>query len=249
MAASLVGILNSNQEFLDLYSPYIKHDWRRHYFAYDHMKAQYKTLKGNKNADIKEFEEEFYAEICRVDWFLKLTMKDIQHDLRKLTQGKVFVTEHASQKYQVERTVELTLRSLFDRCKACEQFYQLNHFVICKIAKKFEKIIEKSRTHSRPSSSDDLKETDSHDDFVPWCNFRSNRYFTTKFAGRIDVILQLKSRCIAVYSDYFRQKYPSLAFGELEFMKNKDREKKSTRILFGIKLGCILCLVSIILFV
>ena len=36
---------NANKNFLELYQPYIKTEWRFHYFAYDTMKAKYKALK------------------------------------------------------------------------------------------------------------------------------------------------------------------------------------------------------------
>lgn len=241
MAVSLVTALKANREFLDLYHPYITTEWRRQYFSYDRMKADYKVLKESKKPNLMRFEKDFLLEIRRVDWFLKSIMQDIQEDLRKLNETRSMLQEQNKvQREQFERTIELTLRNIFDKCKACEQFYQLNHFVICKIAKKFEKLID----ITNKSLKDERNEDEPALDFMPWRDYRSNEYFTKEFTLRNRSILLLKSNCIQVYSEFFRQKYPSLAFGELEFMKNKDREHKRTRFVFGFKMGMVLTLVS-----
>lgn len=245
MAVALLN-LKSNREFLDLYHPYIKTEWRRHYFFYDHLKAEYKTLKEQKSPNLQKFEEDFLAEIKRVDWFLKITLDDIAQDLRMINEAKEPLQKQKSsiQKQQTEHTIEVVIRGIFDKCKACEQFYQLNHFVICKIAKKFEKLIE-STHKSRKKKEADFGDDEQKLDFVPWTEYRSNEFFQRDFARRSVRIVKLKQDCIFLYSDFFRQKYPSLAFGELEFMKNKDREHKRTRTIFGVKLGLIIALVSL----
>lgn len=239
--------LKSNREFLDLYHPYIKTEWRRHYFFYDRLKAEYKALKEQKLPNLQQFEEDFLAEIKRVDWFLKITLDDISQDLRMIEEAKEPFQNQKSglQKQQTEHTIEVAIRSIFEKCKACEQFYQLNHFVICKIAKKFEKLIESTHaSHKKKNDPDGEHKLD----FVPWTEYRSNEFFRRDFSRRSNKIVKLKQQCILLYSDFFRQKYPSLAFGELEFMKNKDREHKRTRTIFGIKLGLIIALISWVVF-
>eukprot|EP01034_Spumella_vulgaris_P028271 gene28271-35107_t len=94
-------------------------------------------------------------------------------------------------------------------------------------AKKFEKLIEQG-----------IKK---RDDFMPWRDYPSNELFNHKFGARIDEILYLTRKSVDMYSEKFRKTYPSLAIGELEFVKNKDRETVRTRFWIGLKLGLIIC--------
>ena len=180
------------------------------------------------------FELQFFDAIEKVDNFLNTNLHDIQRDLRTISDTCDFLNsdslEDAQKKEELGRTVELFIRSIFEKCRDCKKFYKLNHYVICKIAKKFEKIIEQG-----------IKK---RDDFKPWRDYPSNELFNEKFASRIDEILYLTRKSVDMYSEKFRKTYPSLAIGELEFVKNKDRETVRTRFYIGVKLGLIVCGVS-----
>ncbi len=82
-----------------------------------------------------------------------------------------------------------------------------------------------------------------------WEDSESGIYFFETFTPAIDKIEDLKQRCIDVYSKKFRITYSQLASYELEFVKNKDRVYESTNFMLGLKIGLIVCLVSISLFV
>jgi hypothetical protein len=231
-AENIPFLWNANRNFLELYQQYIKTEWRFHYFAYDTMKAKYKALKERDKPDLMGFEKDFYAEINRVDEFLNSLLLEIKRDLKIVSDTCGFLNstkkEDMKKRKEVGHTVELFIRSIFDKCKECERFYKLNHFVICKVAKKFEKLIE---------SSQEKKAMD--DDFEPWRDFPSNDLFNHRFASRIDEIHILTKQSVDTYSEKFRRKYSSLADGELEFVKNKERETVFTRFYIGIKLGII----------
>lgn len=219
---------SANKNFLELYAPYIKPEWRFHYFAYDTMKAKYKSLKEKDHPDLMEFERHFFGEIQHVDWFLSVNIAELEANLNTihdLPQGD------PKKKGDMEKTVEVFIRNIFDKCKQCEKFYKLNHYVICKIAKKFEKLIESG---------------ESKMDFTPWKDFPSNALFNRTFTGRIDEISAITAKCVNTYSDMFRQTYPSLAYGELEFVKNKEREGIRTRFYVGVKLGIALSMVRLL---
>lgn len=225
---------NANRNFLELYQPYIKTEWRFYYFGYDTMKSKYKALKEHEHPDLQTFENYFFAEIQRVDWFLNSNLHEIQRDLGTISDTCDFLNsdtlDDKKKKEELGRTVELFIRSIYEKCKACELFYKLNHYVICKIAKKFEKLIESGKKKL--------------DDFTPWRDYPSNDLFNRKFAGRIDEIHYLTRKSVDTYSEKFRKTYPSLAYGELEFVKNKERESLRTRFYIGVKLGIIITMVS-----
>jgi hypothetical protein len=202
------------------------------------MKAKYKALKEEKHPDLLTFEKDFYEEIQRVDWFLNSNLHEIQRDLKTISDTCDFLhsssIDDIKKKDELGRTVELFIRSIFEKCKACERFYKLNHYVICKVAKKFEKLIEAGQ-----------KKGASLDDFKPWRDYPSNDLFNRKFTSRIDEVHSLTRRSVDTYSEKFRKTYPSLAYGELEFVKNKERESVRTRFYIGVKLGLIVATVSV----
>jgi hypothetical protein len=223
-----LALLPSNREFLDFYHPYISTEWRRYYLCYDRLKAEYKILKDIKNPNLRAFDQDFLEEIQRVD--------------------------------QVQKTLEVTLRKLFEKCKDLEQFFQLNRFAIHKIGKKFEKLIDKYDPLQTEKMNDNIltgkgrnqyenKEEDEETEllivgFSCWSHYNSGRYFYQKYLKRKVIIDKCKRDCVKLYQDIFRTNYPGLAWDELEFVKNKDRERKRTRIVFGIKIGLILASVN-----
>lgn len=220
---------NANNNFLELYEPYIKSEWRFHYFAYDTMKAKYKALKDQRKRDLVSFEKLFYNEIQHVDWFLSSNLREIELDLKTIHDSCEELSGDAKKKEEMERTMELFIRKIFEKCKNCEKYYKLNHYVICKIAKKFEKLIEKEVEKSR--------------EFTPWKEYPSSSLFHT-FSNRVNEINYLTAQSITTYSEKFRQTYPSLAYGELEFVKNKERENSRTRFYIGVKIGIAISAVS-----
>ncbi len=226
-------ILKSNKTFLSLYHNYIRNEWRRHYISYDALKLAYKRIKNIKSDDWLQFEKDFSDEIKRVDVFLKETTKSLQVDLITVSESCDFflsrTSESVKKQKELGKSVEISIRRLFQKCKDCEQFFKLNKFVIIKLSKKLEKLMV----------------TNSNGNNVEmWCDRPSSIYFTNKFLNRIIEIEKLTDNATNLYSNYFRQKYPELTIGELEFVKNKEREHQQTKVYFGFKLGIIVCLVS-----
>ncbi len=225
---------HENGTFLDLYRPYITMKWRFQYFSYDSMKAKYKVLKDQDCPDLQTFETDFHKEIQRVDWFIVLVKGEIERDLKTIIDN---FEKPASG--NVSRTVELFLRNIFERCKECEKFYKLNHYVICKIAKKFEKLIDLNGIEQKSVEAGDSE----YRAFIPWRDYPSNDLFNKQFSRRTDEIHLLTSKIVETYSDKFRRTYSSLAYGELVFVKNKERESGRTRFYLGVKLGLIVAMV------
>ena len=248
--------LITNRDFLEAYHAHIKPEWKRHYFAYDRLKAHYKALKEDVAIPngVEDFEVAFLAEIRRVDAFLESTLTDLQEDLAEAEQLRTAYTSNPTKTEQklLERKLDVSLRAIFDQTKSCDQFFHLNHFVICKIAKKFEKLVESQHALHLPTPGDDLVQAfavedltkDEKRDFVPWTSYRSNLYFTRVFSPRKDLIAQVHDQCIHLYTEVFRRHYPALSLGELEYKKDKERLKEHTRVVLGCKVGAIVTLVS-----
>ena len=125
-----------------------------------------------------------------------------------------------------DHTVELFIRDLFERSIECEKFFELNFYVICKMAKKFEKLIEK------------------HKPTFEITDYKSLDYINNTFAFTMDSIISVTKRCIEIYSVKFRQTYPALTYGELKFVKSKVKDTSRTKFFIGIKLGLIAMMVS-----
>jgi hypothetical protein len=211
----------NNNIFFELYEPYIKKEWKAFYFNYDILKAKYKALKSSSIAqiDVAKFDKCFYDEIRRVDHFLTSTICELEDDLSSMqnTQNK----DHA---------VELFVRKLYDKSLKCENFFELNLYVVCKTSKKFEKVI------------DTLHKSDPN--MVPMKHM-SLDYINDVFSLRNDELRSITQRCIDIYSTKFRANYSALTLGELKFVKNKTKEHSKTKFYIGLKLGLVAMMVSL----
>lgn len=225
-------LITSSDKFQHFYYPYIVKEWRDHYISYDSLKRLYQLLKSRKSNGVNSYECELSFEIKRMDNFLEQMIVEVTADLQRMEDDWNTMTDAQKKEAtsdQDQRTLERALRSLYEKCKSCKSFHKLNAFLICKIAKKLEKL---SPVNSRNRS-----------DFEIWKNYRSHDLFN-KFLGRVDNIENLTDKCIDLYSNMFRQSYPSLAIGELDFVKNKELARNRTRVYFGFKLGAIVLIVS-----
>lgn len=225
-------LVAASDNFRHFYYPYIVKEWRVHYISYDALKNRYQTLKKCKPSGISSFDNEFSFEIRRMDTFLEGMLFEIVVDLKCMERDWKNMNDAQRKEVtsdQEHRTLERALRSLYEKCKSCKSFHKLNAFLICKIAKKLEKLSPKSAKYDY--------------DFEIWKSYRSHDLFSC-FLGRSDSIDNLTNRCIDLYSSMFRQSYPSLAIGELDFVKNKELSRNRTRIHYGFKLGVVLMIVS-----
>jgi hypothetical protein len=220
-----VTIVNNNRDFLNLYSPYIYSEWRLYYIRYDALKEKYKSMKGLKGKSLLlDFDVFFCDEIQRVDQFLSDKIDDISQSVTLLEE---FSANKQNNTNDVDmKIMERTLRTAFNYCKECEEFYKFNSYAIVKIAKKFEKLSDTS-------------------DFTTWPQYSSNHYYLQYYSTRLETVHLLRGRCIQAFSHLFRETFPQLAIGELEYAKNHSGENYFTRISLGFKLGIILCLVCV----
>jgi SPX domain protein involved in polyphosphate accumulation len=216
---SLLKLTAKNQVFLELYEPYIVKEWKTKYFNYDELKQEYKALKKVAHPNVRRFDSWFYEEISSVDTFLQLSLNEIGQDLD--TVGSTESNNH---------TMELFLRSIFEKCHRSKRFFDLNFYVICKTAKKFEKILQLHQTMNCTEDDAEL------------CT--SITFLHRNFTQHKEDIRMLISRCVDLYSQKFRSTYPALTFGELKYVKNKTREHSKTKFYIGVKLGLVFMMVS-----
>jgi hypothetical protein len=189
-------------------------------------------------------EEELCTEIFRIDEFLFNEIFVIQSNMNLMK--KEWNGLNQKEREDVvegtrERTIERTMRSLFEKCILCHNYWRLNNFAIRKVAKKYEKLIKKS-DKSKNLDKINNNNNSNNTDFIYWKKFPSYQVFENYFVKKSNDIDLLKNECVEMYSLVFRTTYSSLVLDELEYVKNRNRDSKSGRIGFGIKLGVIGCL-------
>lgn len=222
-------VVNPNATFLLLYQQYIKNSWKRQYFHYDALKAEYKLLKDADGEGLDHYEHIFYDEIYRVYSFLGEVLKDVEEDLDNLKDACKSSSDENNKKFN--QAIELSVRDIYHRCKDCRVFYRLNKYVINKIVKKYEKLI--------------VKYNNAHGECGTWENYPSSKLFENKFLGTESKINEVTAKSVELYCSYFRQTHLDLAEDELEFVKNKTDVHKETKAYIGLKIGLIICLVSL----
>jgi hypothetical protein len=171
--------------------------------------------------DLDRFEVDFYAEIKRLDEFIVYIARYIEQDLSSLlvVWNSLSPNEQSSMaRNNRERTVERTVRDIYDRIKTTESFYRLNHYAIQRMAKKFETVIRggKGKNHARYITTLSRKEFDTWSDYPSY-----HLFFSTyeKHAGKLE---SFKTGCVGAFSVIFRRSYSGMAFEELDFVKNKE---------------------------
>lgn len=223
-----------NRHFLANYRGYVNKEWAGYYFSYDFFKAEYKKLKGHDRLekDLEDLDNKLLAEIQRVHKFLALMVQSVGADIDSVAtivdKLEISPTKSAEQADQIDRSVEISLRSLYEKINQCDEFFQLNHFVISKTTKKMEKLLAQQE-----------KGTVS-----VWGGYSSGRFFYDDFSSSGPQIQEIQRKCVDVYTVKFRKKYSQLAKYELKYAKNKDDDHKQTRFYIGAKLGLAIAVVS-----
>jgi hypothetical protein len=247
------------------YDPYIAKEWSREYFAFDELKDLYKLLKAADTAllgaVVIEFDTRFANEIIRVSKFVDAKAQTYSKDLTLVssewdmfdvdTQSKVLEDE-------LDRTIQRTLQTTYQSVVKLREFYDLNRFLICKVAKKFEKVlskrvdsgsgevgayIQKYRRESTVNVPLDGLDT------LNWVEYPSCSVFSSSFVPLAEEVeTSLSQRCVDVYSAIFRRDHRYLALGELSFIKSRDQDSKNDRFLLGLKLGLTLAIIGQIIF-
>jgi SPX domain protein involved in polyphosphate accumulation len=234
-----------NSIFLELYESYTKDEWKSHYFRYDKSKVKLKRMsdRGTANGDIFKFDTYFHDEICRVNHFLMKHMRGLEDDLLTVNN-----TEKGT------RATEKFMRDLLERSVECKKYYNINYFVICKIAAKFEKITTKlSITTAEAKLLKFIQSTDAtpaaSDGYIDFRNvkFSSHAYIHDVFSDRADQIRDFTKRCMEVYSAKFHVSYPSVMLGKMKFVKEKGKEHGTTKFKIGVKLGLVTMMVSLLI--
>lgn len=198
-------------------------------------------------------EEELCIEIFRIDEFLYNELFVIQSNMSLMK--KEWNELNPKERESViegtrERTIERTMRSLFEKCILCHNYWRLNNFAIRKVAKKYEKLIKKSEKNKNLDEKKDENkdnEEDNETDFLYWKKIPSYQVFENYFVKKSKIIDALKNECVEMYSLVFRTTYSSLVLDELEYVKNRNRDNDSGRIGFGVKLGIMVMLVLLLL--
>eukprot|EP01031_Cornospumella_fuschlensis_P025021 gene25021-30224_t len=257
----------SSQEFLRDYRSYVVKAWAGYYFSYDQFKTEYKRLASSHptDEDISKFDDEILKEIQRVHIFLLSQIDAVNMDLESIF---VMTKQNAETKNtQIDRNIEVAIRSVYDEIKKCEEFYSLNYFAISKVGKKVEKLMNKGvdPSPSPPSSSpgllhshkvssgssiplpsppDTSSSSSNHISSVKnvWGTLPAGTFFFYDFAANSQSIENLKRRCVEMYGSRYRKTHAQLSPYELRYIKDKDKNYKSTRIWLGVKFGFILCI-------
>jgi hypothetical protein len=219
-----LSIINDNKEFFSLYEPYIHKEWRQHYLRYDALKAKYQALKTSKSSTfLDDFDFLLLQEIRRIDTFLEKKIETLGRSIAEI-EDYIEDVEKKSQKFSDTKVVDRILKTTFKQLKACEGFHKLNCYAITKIAKKFEKLAHKT-------------------DFNSWQTFSSHSQYANSFMTRLERMHHWKDRCVAIFCEIFRESFPELGLGELEFSKNHSGESEMTRVYIGMKIGILFCIV------
>jgi len=254
------------------YNPYIAEEWEEEYFAFDELKLSYKTLKDSDLASlgttVVTFDTKFANEIIRVSKFVEAKAQTFSKDLDLVVmEWEKLEPETRSQVLsdEVDRTLQRNLQSIHDNVSKLRQFFDLNRFLICKTAKKFEKILSKKVDRSNAVVSAYIEryrresvETEGCKnmsvplvgiDTVHWVAYPSCAVFSNSFISQAKVAeSSLIQRCVEIYSDIFRQEHQYLARGELNFVKSRDQDTKKDRFLLGLKCGITVAIFGQIVF-
>jgi hypothetical protein len=252
-----------NDGFLEKYFEFIEKDYKPYYFAYDAVAQLYDDIKCDKKPNILPLEMEFFAEMKRLHSLVASTLNTIDRDLRSVL-GQIesmdLQTKKQLKKMHDDRALERTMRGLFERCRSLQKFYELNYYIIRKMAKKYEKIVAAMlKSHSEvpirpvqagPGSFDtsgfghiDI-DIDPDPEFPIWSTYPSFVFFKSKLCPHSQQIADVKQKCIDIYISVFRKKYPSLGVEELKYQRLADVDRKDWRFHYGVKIGIILALVS-----
>lgn len=220
--------LNPNKTFLLLYQRYINKIWKRQYIHYDVLKYQYQVVKSNNGEGLEQFERTFLNEIKRIYSFFVKILKDLEEDLESLNEMCKTSTEENTQKFN--KAIEVSVRDIYLQSKDCKVFFKLNKFAICKIAKKYEKLMVQFGGDRQSTS---------------WNVTACGKFFFSKYISKEARINDAIRLSIDLYSRFFRQTYGELAEDELEFVKDKSILNRHTKLYLGFKMGLITCLVRI----
>ena len=195
MAEYVPLVLKSNQVFLKQYQHYVIHDWKIYYLLYDELKDMYKEIKAKKvdKESIRLYEEKFASEVQRLDSFMQSVLDEINTDLNAITDAALDVLEE--QGSSKEEEFATAIKELFEKCKSCVSFYRLNYFTILKIAKKYEKLLEKMHPDEpeslgRAFNIDDT--TSEIPDFRYWTYDVPSYQMTNAFAKNMPLINTLR---------------------------------------------------------
>lgn len=241
-------IVAKNNVFLMEYRPHIVREWRHFYIHYDELTAVYKSLKARRDSGHFFFDDLLTANIKLADDFVFTQMGIIHTELETIERDWRGLSEAEKNNLveQTEKTAERALRGLYVKTKNLRQYYQLNCFLIEKLSKKYDKILRKSRKddHSTHNFKDDFQVT-SEDSFYKWSDTSSYAYYMQHMKPKDAAVSSLLQDCINTYTVIFRQTYPEMAAGELEFSKLKENETRNTKAYLGIKIGIVLSVVRI----
>jgi hypothetical protein len=191
----------------------------------------------------------------------RITSNDINRDPTTISDRRtksVIVLPPSTDSLFVDRSIELSIRNVFNRIQDLDKFYRLNFYCIRKISKKMDKLLKLTKTsflfrNQQDSPEASIKGSDStskasdNKSIRNWMDTPGGCYFNTDFVSNQHVIEELKKECVQLYTLKFRKTYPDLATFELEFVKEKDRIDHMTKILMGMKLGLFICMVSVCL--
>jgi hypothetical protein len=117
-----------------------------------------------------------------------------------------------------ERTIERTIRDIYERWKSMESFYRLNHYAIQRMAKKFETVLRggKGKNHAKYATTTLSRE------FEVWSKYPSHRLFISSYNKQAERLDSLKAGCVGAFTVIFRRHYQGMVLEELDFVKNKE---------------------------
>eukprot|EP01031_Cornospumella_fuschlensis_P034761 gene34761-42093_t len=220
-------------------------------------------------SDVRLFDQAVLHEIERVHRFLLSLLDSLAADLDAIT-GMILENPPNQQDADADHNIEISIRLVYQKINQTEEFYKLNFFAISKIAKKIDKLLAMTQCDLVAEKLDSLAPpmTQSCLDFPPtvhrefsdkllssvadkmcnaldtplWALLSGGDYFYNNFVRSEGAIQNLRKQCIALYGRKFRKTFGQLSAYELVYVKNKDRDYKSTRVAVGLKFGLIICL-------
>eukprot|EP01031_Cornospumella_fuschlensis_P040655 gene40655-49568_t len=222
------------------------------------------------DSDVRLFDQAVLHEIERVHRFLLSLLDSLAADLEAIT-SMILENPPNQQDPDADHNIEVSIRLVYQKINQTEEFYKLNFFAISKIAKKIDKLLAMTQPESMNEQGAESTHSDvaicsvpsnleaatislppldpvlsfkghNKSDTARWALLSGGEYFYNGFVCSGDEIQKLRKQCIALYGQKFRRTFGHLSSYELVYVKNKDRDYKSTRVVVGIKFGLIACI-------
>ena len=212
---------------IESYRPHMYDKWRKFYFDIDKFECHVGTMRrSNYSIKIMDVVETIFCEeIVKVGVFLTRIINEGQKDLNGISSGWVYLSPKERDALLRERTLVRGIRSVFMKSNELMRYYELNCFLICKVAKEISsfRLGISSGDHNEPISF--------------WQDTKSHELFSATILSQKSLIAALTSRCSEMMSELCNENFPLVTEGQLKFGQATEIDTRTWRGYLGAKLG------------